>query len=140
MLRKLLVITLLVVISGCVPLTAPSSPLSAPVENPSPIDTPRYSDTPTPSRFQTREPTSAVQRAIKDLAVRLNIEANEITVEGITSVEITIPDTSCVLDQDSQLSIPAQVVGQEIVLRAQNERYIYHAHGARVVLCTAQTE
>jgi hypothetical protein len=140
MIRQSLMMITLFVTSGCMPLTSPPSPLSAPAENSSPLGTPPNQNVPTPSRLPTFESTTPVQRAIRDLAVRLNIDASEITVEGITPVEITIPDTSCVPDQDSQPSIPAQAVGQEITLRAQNHKYVYHARGVQVVLCTAQTD
>jgi hypothetical protein len=75
-----------------------------------------------------------------DLAARLNIDAQEITVDAITSIEIAIPDTVCVPDQNPQPSIPAQVVGQEIVLSVRNQTYLYHARGAEVTLCTAQAK
>jgi hypothetical protein len=70
----------------------------------------------------------------------LNVDVREITVSAITSIEITIPDTACVPDQTLQPGIPAQVIGQEIILLVRNQTYTYHARGVEVTLCTAPAQ
>jgi hypothetical protein len=140
MLHKCLAVIMLLVSSGCVALTPAVSPLTSPTAISSPISAPPSPISPTSNRTQTLEPATAVQRAIQDLAARLNIDAGEITVDSITSIEITLPDTSCAPDQNPQPNIPAQVIGQEIILSVRNQTYTYHARGAKVMLCTAQTK
>jgi hypothetical protein len=125
-------------LSACVPpaLTSPVATLSSPPLTPLVPAVTAPAAQPTLDRPQ----RAAVERAIADLAARLNVEVHEITVDAVTSIEITIPDTACEPEHSLQPSIPAQVVGQEIILAVRNQTYIYHARGADVMLCNVRSK
>ena len=81
-----------------------------------------------------------VQQAIENLANRLGLNIDEITVLSVNSVEIAIPDAACIDANNSTPSpvIPVQTISWEIVLTARQMSYTYHVHGRHLVLCTSQ--
>ena len=137
--HRTLIVFLTAALSGCVTLAPPSSPVATPTLSPSPIVTPFSTASPSATPRIAVEHNQTVQRAINDLAARLTISPNAITVVRVDTIEITIPDTACASDQSLPPNIPAQIIGLEIVLSAGSQNYIYHARGNVVTRCTAGT-
>ncbi len=76
-----------------------------------------------------------VELAKRDLAQRLGISANEINVIRVVEMELPIQDLGCPGGREPGFTIPAFVMGYEIVLSAKGEEHVYHGRGARVVFC-----
>ena len=77
-----------------------------------------------------------VNLARQDLATRLNIDINQVTVNNVTALTGVDLSTGCVL-KSGQLTMPDQSVdGFEISLSAQGQDYLYHAGlDSQLILC-----
>lgn len=75
------------------------------------------------------------QAAVEDLAKRLQLPAEDITVESSSVVELTPEDLRCPGAGELDKTLPAQMMGQEIVLKSGEQRYLYRGYGKRVVFC-----
>ncbi len=72
-------------------------------------------------------------RAIADLAKRLDINADRIEVVRVESVEW--PDTSLGCPQPGQAYAQVITPGQILVLSANGQEYEYHTSGDQIVAC-----
>ena len=78
----------------------------------------------------------AVVRAVADLAARLEVAKEEITVLSVTMTELPIQDLGCPPEgKEPPITLPGIVMGQEIVLAVGSDEYIYHARSRQVVFC-----
>lgn len=76
----------------------------------------------------------AVEMAKADLAARLGVDPESITVKRAVHEEMPIQDVEC--GQPSEdITIPAFVMGYEVVLEAQGQTYVYRGRGRRMKLC-----
>lgn len=75
------------------------------------------------------------QEAVADLAKRLQLSAEDIMVESSSVVELTPDDLRCPGAGELDKTLPAQIMGQEIVLKSGDQRYLYRGYGKRVVFC-----
>ncbi|MGQ9516972.1 MAG: hypothetical protein ACUVT1_06880 [Anaerolineae bacterium] len=75
------------------------------------------------------------QEAVTDLAKRLQLPEEDITVESASVVELTPDDLRCAGAGELDKTLPAQMMGQEIVLKSGGQRYLYRGYGKRVVFC-----
>ena len=76
-----------------------------------------------------------VELARRDLAQRLGFSTDEIDVVRVMEIELPIQNLGCPGKREPGFTIPAFVMGYEIVLSAKGEEHVYHGHGARVVFC-----
>jgi len=108
------------------------SPLTAPtlVTLPAPISKDQSSPAPP---FPTDPPAD---RAVNDLAQRLQVPPDAITVVSVATTDMPAQNLGCYPDGKApQVDIPAFVMGEEIVLRQGDQEYIYRARGSLVVYC-----
>jgi hypothetical protein len=103
----------------------PYSPLPAP--------------TPTPQARPEDILSRAVNRAIADLAGRLGIPEGEIEVVSASWEEMPIQDVECGRPEE-KITLPAFVMGIEVVLVAQGKTYVYRGRGEMVKLCAPEGE
>jgi len=73
--------------------------------------------------------------AKRDLAQRLGLSIAEMDVLRVVEMELPIQNLGCPGKGEPGFTIPAFVMGYEIVLSAKGEEHVYHGHGARVVFC-----
>jgi len=78
-----------------------------------------------------------VQDLIRRLAERLGVAAHEITVAQVFTDEFPAQNLGCprAKAELSEPVRPALVVGQEVILEAENQRYRYRVHAGEVVFC-----
>jgi len=98
--------------------------------------------TPTPTFPQARSEdilSRAVRRAIADLAWRLGIPESEIEVVSASWEEMPIQDVECGRPEE-KITLPAFVMGVEVVLMAQGKTYVYRGRGEMVKLCSPEGE
>jgi hypothetical protein len=74
-------------------------------------------------------------RAILDLASRLGISSDRITIERVESDEFPAGGLGCTQSGQPQRAIPAIISGQRIILRAADKTYEYRASGTELVYC-----
>ena len=77
--------------------------------------------------------TSLVEKARKDLAQRLGISEEKISLKSIESVEW--PDTSLGCPEEGKMYAQVVLPGYKIVLEANGKSYEYHAGGNDLVFC-----
>jgi hypothetical protein len=125
--RKTTLLLILILITGCAPTE------STTVEPTAELTSPALEDNSSPA--QTRSANMAIaELAVRDLALRLDIELNEITVVSIESVEWPNSALGCPLPGVDY----AQVItpGYQITLEAAGEVYTYHTNVRQaLVLC-----
>jgi len=80
-------------------------------------------------------PEGAIISAREDLAKRLGIPIEEVTVVSVVEDEFPASDLGCPCPKCPERPIPAFVMGQRIILAAQGKNYEYHARGSMVVFC-----
>ena len=73
--------------------------------------------------------------ATRDLARRLGIAVDGISVESVESDEFPADNLGCLLPGQTPRPIPAIVSGQRIMLRAGGKLYEYRVRGTEVVYC-----
>lgn len=80
---------------------------------------------------------AAVELAKEDLAERLRITVEEITVVSVQTSDFPAQNLGCPQPggKEPEFTIPAFVIGHEVVLRAKGSDYVYRVHGSQVVLC-----
>jgi hypothetical protein len=79
-------------------------------------------------------PWQLIDRAVRDLAVRLNIDVNTITVARAEAVEWANAALECPAPDEAVAEVLTP--GYRIVLAAQGQQYTYHADTkGRIVLC-----
>jgi hypothetical protein len=78
-----------------------------------------------------------VTQAREDLAKRLGVPADHVTVDAIIGQEFSTDAFYCKTSKDRIASdeSPLTVAGYSILLSASARRYEYHASGQTVVLC-----
>lgn len=119
---------------------APYSPLPTPTPSPerevrpSPTPTPETEIKPLPTIPQEEALSRAIKRAIADLSRRLGIPESEIEVVSASWQEMPIQDVEC-CQPEGKITLPAFVMGIEIVLLAQGKTYVYRGRGEMVNLC-----
>ncbi len=112
---------------GLAPLpTQPTSPLPMRGVSPLPAATPSPGSVPTAT---IRSQLGVVKRAVADLADRLEIPIEAVQIISVTQNDFPVDDLGCGAVR------PAFVTGWEIVLEANHQQYIYHAHGGQLVAC-----
>jgi hypothetical protein len=108
------------------PPTTPASPIATPLtivpESPLAL--------PTPAR-----PQRAVQQAVLDLTLRLNVDSSAIQIETLQPDEFPAGDLGCPQPGETALPMPAFVTGQRIILKVGDARYEYRAAGTQIVYC-----
>ena len=143
-LLMILMVTL-VVASGCQGYESPTVPLASPGadEVGLPSVTP-VTATPTaliPTTVETSAgPETVIALAKEDLAERLGVAMEKITVLGVESVEW--PDTSLGCPQPGRMYAQAITSGYRIILRVGGEQYEYHSdnEGRQLVRCQDDRE
>ncbi len=75
------------------------------------------------------------QEAVADLAERLQLPPDSIIIESSSAVELTPEDLRCPGAGELDKTLPAQVMGEEIVLKSGEQRYLYRGYGKRLVFC-----
>lgn len=88
--------------------------------------------TPEPEPSSTEGQGAPVEEAVADLAQRLDVEPDEITVMGVEPFEF--PDSSLGVPQPGMSYAEVTIPGIIVRLRVDDDRYTYHAAGKRVVL------
>lgn len=76
-----------------------------------------------------------VELAKRDLAEHLGLSTDEIDVVRVMEMELPIQNFGCPGKREPGFTIPAFVMGYEIVLSAKGEEHVYHGHSGRVILC-----
>ncbi|MGA9349783.1 MAG: hypothetical protein WBW48_13395 [Anaerolineae bacterium] len=82
-------------------------------------------------------PEKAIASAREDLAKRLGIPVEEVTVVSVVGDEFPASNLGCPCPKCPERPIPAIVTGQRITMAAQGKNYEYHARGNMVVFCGA---
>ena len=131
MLRKLLVMVILFSTGSCAAHSAPLSPVETPPAAPPSLAPISPLATPT----EPIEQGALVQRAIDDLARRLDIEPALLQVRSSTSDELPAGDLGCPQPDRPALAQPAIISGQRIILQAGSVDYEYRASGTQLVYC-----
>ncbi len=75
------------------------------------------------------------QRAIQELAGRLQVSPESILIVKIYPDEFPASNLGCPLETGEPLPLPAIVSGQTIVLEHEDMHYIYHARASDVIFC-----
>lgn len=118
-------------------VTATPSPTAMPTQKPgaSPVATPKAPGTNVsplePGKVRTQE--EALQQARADLAKRLKLTPEEVSVVSVQAVEWSNAAIGC--PEPSIAYAEVITPGYKIVLKAQGKTYTYHAGGGKVVLC-----
>jgi hypothetical protein len=83
------------------------------------------------------ESTESVRRAKEDLAQRLGVSADSVTVGAVIGLEFSVDAFNCRTskEQIAREESPSVVSGQTILLSASGRRYEYHASGQTVIFC-----
>lgn len=130
---------------GCLTLAACQS-TATPVPSPASA-TPTVAYTPTvipratpPAQAVTETPPGAqnaiTTRVIADLAKRLRVDRDDITVDTVFSDEFSAQDLGCPSAHSGNTPVqPAFVTGTVVQLRVGETLYEYHVQGARFVFC-----
>lgn len=112
------------------PVPARTQPAGEPGQPPHPEPT----ITPHPIEEARRDP---VERAVEDLARRLDVPEDEITVVRVYGDDFVGDNLGCPGGKTPLRPIPALVTGQVIELEAGGQIHVYHAAGAELVYCPA---
>jgi hypothetical protein len=80
-------------------------------------------------------PEKAIVSAQEDLARRLGIAVEEVTVLSVVGDEFPASNLGCPCPKCPEVPIPAIVTGQRITLAAQGKNYEYRARRSMVVFC-----
>jgi hypothetical protein len=128
-------------IGACSPTLSPSgetSPVSTPTDESQPTATqPAPSATPTAATSGVpAEAQSVVDQVTQDLAQKLDVDANTITVLSVKPVEW--PDASLGCPQPGVMYIQVVTPGYEVRLGANGQDYSYHTGGGDFALCEPQ--
>ncbi len=113
------------------PLPTPALPTEKEVKQPEPQPSPTFPADEALSR--------AVKRAVADLAKRLGIPESEIEVVSASWEEMPIQDVECGRPE-GKITLPAFVMGIEVVLYAQGKTYVYRGRGEMLNLCFQEGE
>jgi len=141
-----LVIPVVVLIAGCsVPLVSTSTlapPTSLPTSSPTPLLPTALPIEAEPTQNPPFTPAATVEplvaRAVGDLAARLGVAQEEITVVSVEYVEW--PDTSLGCPQPGQMYLQVITPGYRIVLGVGDRTYEYHSSRQEVILCKLPKE
>ncbi|HEC34121.1 MAG TPA: hypothetical protein ENI37_05325 [Chloroflexi bacterium] len=143
----LLLIVLAILIVGCtstapLPPTLSSTPALPTIRptTPTPVyisPIPTQSPALMPSTLPPAPGEPAVARAVADLAARLDVDPDAVTVVRISADDFPAQNLGCPSPggKGPEPVQPAFVTGQEIVLRVGEQQYVYRAHGGSVVFC-----
>jgi uncharacterized protein involved in copper resistance len=121
-------------------VTPMASPTATPTQKPgaSPVATPKApgaSVSPLgPGKAKTQE--GALQQAKADLARRLQLTPEEISVVSVEAVEWSNASIGC--PEPGMAYAEVITPGYKIVLKAEGKTYTYHAGGDMVILCQPQ--
>ena len=80
----------------------------------------------------------AIERAIEDLAERLELDPEDVVLVMVIDDDFPGGDLGCPSPKDPAPSNPSFVMGQEIVLKARTEQYFYRARGGLLMFCGAR--
>jgi len=121
-------------VAGCAP---PASPVVAPTRPTPPPTAELAMPTPTPMRRVERLiGDAAVAKASAVLAERLDLPRDRIEVVSVTDDEMPLGDLGCpAVGEEVEKRSPAMIIGQEIILRAGDQEYVFHTDGRRLILC-----
>lgn len=120
----LLLIALLIV--GCQPIVAPiPSPDSITSPQPTPVAQQEESPMSTPADANAAAAPSEVEMATADLAARLAVDANEIEVISVQSVDWRDGSLGC--PEPGMMYAQVIVPGMRIVLAVDGQEYEYHS-------------
>lgn len=77
------------------------------------------------------------KEAIADLVARLGIDEGQVQVLSQRTTELTAQDFACegATPGAGDKTLPAEMMGQEIVLAVGEKQYLYRGYGKRVVFC-----
>jgi len=78
--------------------------------------------------------SDAIEMAKADLAARLNIEPESISVKRAEMRDMAVQDLECGKVSED-VTLPGLVIGYEVVLEAQGKTYTYRGRGWRMNLC-----
>jgi hypothetical protein len=94
------------------------------------------SDTPFPAPLDPGS-QSFVKQAKEDLARRLGVSVDSITVGAVIGQEFSVDAFNCRTSKEriARDESPAVISGQSILLSASGRRYEYHASGQTVIFC-----
>lgn len=118
------------------PARPPAEITPAPPAGPAPTGTPAVrpvtpaTATPKPSG----EGSGVGRQAQLDLARRLNIPAEQVSIVAVSITEMPVGSLGCGPEAGAQS--PGLTVGEEVVLRAQGSEFTYRSDGRRLVPCT----
>ncbi len=136
-------------VAGCAapeqtPTPAPASGVEVRVIPLSPLPTPapegeELTSQPSPTLPTEEALSRAVRRAVTDLSRRSGIPESEIEVVSASWEEMPIQDVECGRPE-GKITLPAFVMGIEVVLSARGKTYIYRGRGEMVKLCSPEGE
>ncbi|MDW8101324.1 MAG: hypothetical protein RMK30_00375 [Anaerolineae bacterium] len=116
------------------PYSPPSIPTPSPEREVRPLPTPEMEVKPLPTIPREEALSRAIKRAIADLSRRLGIPESEIEVVSASWREMPIQEVEC-HQPEGKITLPAFVMGVEVVLMAQGKTYVYRGRGEMVTLC-----
>lgn len=123
-------------LAGCA-IPAAGTPAAAPSPGPKEGTMPtqeQISPLPTPTPGSGPQGANPIAWAAqRDLAQRLGIPEDQVEIVSIEKAEMPVGSLGCGETEGRQnLGL---IIGEEIVLRAQGEEYVYHSDGRRLVPC-----
>jgi len=121
-------------IAGCAP---PAAPTFAPARpTPLPMEESAMPTSTPMRRVERLVGDAAVARASAVLAERLGLPRERIEVVSVTSDEMPLEDLGCpAAGEGAGKRSPAMIIGQEIILRVDDQEYVFHTDGRRLILC-----
>lgn len=145
--KRIALFLFVVLLTGCGGATETAMPTASPSALPTPISPlsplptlgpPSALPSPTISPLaqpgKTLPPPS--ERARAELATRLEIDPDSITVVSVTPQEMPIQFLGCPPEGATpRADMPGMVMGEEVVLRHDGTEYVYHAHQVQLFYC-----
>ena len=149
--KRITLLLFVVLLTGCggatetaTPTSSPSAP-ATPISPLSPLPTPGLvsplpSPTVSPLALPTFQPGKSLpppsERALAELATRLEVDPDTIIVVSVTQQEMPIQYLGCPPEGVTpRADMPAMVFGEEVVLRHDDTEYVYHAHLVQLFYC-----
>jgi len=131
----------MMLLAACASSLQPPTAMPTPTLGPSPVPSATPSTRPPAGAPATSLPSThepAVEQARADLARRLNIAVDQVTVVSVTESGQPLPAADC-QPIEAQASAPANVMGQDITLNAGGRTFVYRVQGGRVLVCEGTT-
>lgn len=123
------------VLSTTTPINAQQSP--APEVTMPPTNTPPSRPLTPRATVRQRDSSQAANAARSDLAQRLNIPEDQIEVVSVEKTEMPLGSLGCGATGGSQNQ--GLIIGDEIVLQAAGQEYVYRSGSGKTALCSPAT-